>query len=106
MSKFMSAEEAVKLIKDGDSIAVSGNGGGIMEPDALFEALEKRFLEEGSPQSLTLTHSAGIGDKDKGGISRFAHEGGSWEVIGAGRRRCSRWPMIIRLRHITCLRES
>ena len=36
MSKFMSAKEAVKLIKDGDSIAVSGNGGGIMEPDALF----------------------------------------------------------------------
>ena len=26
MSKFMSAKEAVKLIKDGDSIAVSGNG--------------------------------------------------------------------------------
>ena len=75
MSKFMSAKEAVKLIKDGDSIAVSGNGGGIMEPDALFEALEDRFLDEGSPGNLTLTHSAGIGDKDRGGISRFAHEG-------------------------------
>ncbi len=33
MSKFMTAEDAVKLVKDGDSIAVSGNGGGIMEPN-------------------------------------------------------------------------
>lgn len=82
MSKFMSAEEAVKLVKDGDSVAVSGNGGGIMEPDALFEALEKRFLGEGHPRNLTLTHSAGIGDKDKGGISRFAHEGMIKRVVG------------------------
>lgn len=82
MSKFMSAKEAVKLIKDGDSIAVSGNGGGIMEPDALFEALEDRFLDEGSPGNLTLTHSAGIGDKDRGGISRFAHEGMVKRVVG------------------------
>ena len=106
MSKFMSAKEAVKLIKDGDSIAVSGNGGGIMEPDALFEALEDRFLDEGSPGNLTLTHSAGIGDKDRGGISRFAHEGMVKRVVGGGRRKCSKWPMIIRLRHITCPRES
>lgn len=82
MSKFMTAEDAVKLIRDGDSVAVSGNGGGIMEPDALFEALERRFLAEGSPRGLTLTHSAGIGDKDKGGISRFAHEGMIKRVVG------------------------
>lgn len=82
MSKFATAMEAVKLIKDGDSVAVSGNGGGIMEPDALFEALEQRYLEEGGPGKLTLTHSAGIGDKDKGGISRFAHEGMVKRVIG------------------------
>ncbi|WP_077609347.1 acyl CoA:acetate/3-ketoacid CoA transferase [Clostridium sp. Marseille-P2415] len=82
MSKFMSAEEAVKLIKDGDSVAVSGNGGGIMEPNALFEALERRFLNEKKPRDLTLTHSAGIGDKDQGGISRFVHEGMVKRVVG------------------------
>lgn len=82
MSKFMSAEEAVKLIKDNDSVAVSGNGGGIMEPNALFEALERRFLNEKKPRDLTLTHSAGIGDKDQGGISRFAHEGMVKRVVG------------------------
>ena len=44
--KFMTAQEAVRMVRDGDSIAVTGNGGGIMEPASLFEALEKRFLEE------------------------------------------------------------
>ncbi len=82
MSKFMTARQAAALIKDGDSVAVSGNGGGIMEPDLLFEALEQRFLEEGSPKNLTLTHSAGIGDKAQGGISRFAHPGMVRRVIG------------------------
>lgn len=82
MRKFMTAEQAVSMIRDGDSIAVSGNGGGIMEPDALFEALEQRFMTEGCPKNLTLTHSAGIGDKDKGGISRFAHEGMVRRVVG------------------------
>ena len=82
ISKFMTAEEAVKLIPDGASIAVTGNGGGIMEPVKLFEALEQRFLTEGHPTSLTLTHSAGIGDKADGGISRFAHEGMVRRVVG------------------------
>ena len=75
MNKFMTADDAVKLVPDYASIAVTGNGGGIMEPNFLFEALEKRFLNEGHPQQVTLTHSAGIGDKKDGGISRFAHEG-------------------------------
>lgn len=82
MSKFMTADQAVQLIKDGDSIAVSGNGGGILEPDVLFAAVEQRFLTEGHPANLTLTHSAGIGDKDKNGISRFAHVGMTKRVVG------------------------
>lgn len=82
MNKFMTTEEAVALVGDGASVAVSGNGGGIMEPVFLFEALEKRFLETGHPVNLTLTHSAGIGDKDQGGISRFAHEGMIKRVVG------------------------
>ncbi len=82
MSKFMTAKEAVSRIKDGSSIAISGNGGGILEPNVIFEAVEQRFLETGSPNNLTLIHSAGIGDKDKGGISRFAHEKMTKRVIG------------------------
>ena len=82
MSKFMTAEEAVKMIQDGESLALLGNGGGIMEPNFLFEALEKRFLSEGHPRDLTITHSAGIGDKADGGLSRFAHEGMTKRVVG------------------------
>lgn len=82
MNKFMDLDEAVKLVSDEASIAVSGNGGGIMEPNFLFEALEKRFLTTGHPTDLTLTHSAGIGDKADGGISRFAHEGMIRRVVG------------------------
>ncbi len=82
MSKFMTAEEAVKMVDDNDFIAVSGNGGGIMEPNFLFEALERRFLDEGKPKNVSLMHSAGIGDKQDGGISRFAHKGMIKRVVG------------------------
>ena len=81
-SKFMTAQQAVQLVPDNASVAVSGNGGGIMEPNFLFEALEERFLTSGHPTGLTLTHSAGIGDKADGGISRFAHEGMTRRVVG------------------------
>lgn len=81
-SKFMTAEQAVQLVPDGASVAVSGNGGGIMEPNVLFEAIEGRFLATGHPSGLTLTHSAGIGDKGDGGLSRFAHEGMTRRVVG------------------------
>lgn len=81
-SKFMTAQQAVQLVPDNASVAVSGNGGGIMEPNFLFESLEKRFLTSGHPTGLTLTHSAGIGDKADGGISRFAHEGMTRRVVG------------------------
>lgn len=82
MNKFMTLEAAVNLVGDGASVAVSGNGGGIMEPNFLFEALENRFLKSGHPTNLTLTHAAGIGDKENGGISRFAHEGMVKRVVG------------------------
>lgn len=82
MSKFMTAKEAVKMVKDNDFIAVSGNGGGIMEPNFLFEALERRFLDEGEPKNVSLMHSAGIGDKKDSGISRFAHKGMIKRVVG------------------------
>lgn len=81
-SKFMTAQQAVQLVPDNASVAVSGNGGGIMEPNFLFEALEERFLTSGHPTGLTLTHSAGIGDKADGGISRFAHEGMTRRMVG------------------------
>ncbi len=40
-------------------------------------------MEEGHPRNLSLYHSAGIGDKQGGGVDRFAHEGMVRKVVGS-----------------------
>lgn len=82
MSKFKSFEEAIDLIKDYDTVAVAGSGGGVMEPYKTLEALEKKFLDCGSPNHLTLIHASGMGNKKEAGVTRFAHEGMVKRVIG------------------------
>ncbi len=71
-----------KEIKDGATIAVCGNGGGLQEPDSLLEAIETSFLQTGHPKDLTLIHGLGIGDRDQKGINRLAHKGLVKKVIG------------------------
>ncbi|MGE0331802.1 MAG: acyl CoA:acetate/3-ketoacid CoA transferase [Ramlibacter sp.] len=80
--KFLTAEAAVALIKDGDTVALCGGGGGLMEASHLMEAVERRFLATGHPRNLTAVHSLGIGDKAARGMNRFAHEGLVRRVIG------------------------
>ncbi|EID1840740.1 acyl CoA:acetate/3-ketoacid CoA transferase [Escherichia coli] len=60
-------------IQDGATIAISGNGGGMVEADHIMAAIEARFLQTGHPRDLTLIHSLGIGDRDCKGTNRFAH---------------------------------
>ncbi len=81
-SKVMTRDQAVALIKDGATVALSGSGGGVMEPFSVLEGIENRFLEEGHPCGLTLYHASGVGDKKTAGISRFAHPGMVRRVIG------------------------
>ena len=69
-------------IFDGAFIVLSGSGGGLVEPDHITAAIERRFLATGHPRGLTLIHALGIGDGDSSGISRFAHEGMVKRVIG------------------------
>ncbi|ELO2701695.1 TPA: acyl CoA:acetate/3-ketoacid CoA transferase [Escherichia coli] len=75
MSKINTAENLVAGIKDGATIAISGNGGGMVEADYILQALERRFLETGHPCDLTLIHSLGVGDREQKGSNRFAHKG-------------------------------
>ena len=82
MSKFMTKEEAVALIKDNATIALSGSGGIVMEAYTVLEALEKRFLTTGHPCNMTLVHASGIGNKKEAGITRFAHKGMVKRVVG------------------------
>jgi len=81
-NKFTDAATAVGLIKDGDTVALVGGGGGLVEASCLFAAVEKRFLETGHPRDLTVVHALGIGDRKTRGMNCFAHEGMVKRVIG------------------------
>ena len=81
LKKIVEAEDAVAVIHDGDVIATSGYAGS-GTPDQLLVALEKRFLETGAPQGLTLVHSTGQGDAREKGLNRIGHEGLIKRVIG------------------------
>jgi propionate CoA-transferase len=81
-NKVMSANAALALVKDGDTIGLIGGGGGLMEASALFAAIERRFLASGHPRALTVVHALGIGDKATRGLNCFAHEGMCQRVIG------------------------
>lgn len=73
MRKLSTAETLAAQIQDGATIAISGNGGGMVEADHIMAAIEERFLQTGHPRDLTLIHSLGIGDRDSKGTNRFAH---------------------------------
>jgi acyl CoA:acetate/3-ketoacid CoA transferase len=83
VTRFLSADDAALLVKDGDTVAISGNGAGMISAEAIFAALEQRFLEAGHPRDLTLVHSLGLGDRGDLGTSRFAHEGMVRKVVAA-----------------------
>lgn len=72
--KIVSAQEAVRVIRSGDTVALDGVVGG-GAPDELIIALEKRFLESGEPRGLTLVYASGIGDGKDKGVNRIAQEG-------------------------------
>lgn len=86
-SKVVSAAEAVRHIKDGDTLATCGFVGiGFAENIAI--AIEQRFLGNdpespaGSPRNLTLTYAAGQGDGKERGLNHLGHEGLVARVIG------------------------
>ena len=71
----VTADEAVKVIRSGDTILVGGSGGGHAVPEALLAALERRFLAERQPRNITAVHAVGLGDNVSLGAGHFAHEG-------------------------------
>jgi len=79
--KVISADDAVALIRDGDVVASSGYGGN-GNPEALFNAIERRFLASGGPRNLTLVWAGGQGDGKERGLNRLGHEGLLKRTIG------------------------
>ncbi len=83
VTRFLSAAEAALLVDDAATVAISGNGAGMISAESILAALERRFLETGHPRDLTLVHSLGLGDRDALGTNRLAHEGLLRRVIAA-----------------------
>lgn len=80
-NKIVSADDAIALIQDGDTLCLSGFVG-TGTPEELIIALEKRFLTTGTPRDLTLVFAAAPGDGNAKGANRLAHAGLIKRVIG------------------------
>ena len=68
MFRIISASEAAGLVKDGDNIAINSFLA-LSNPEALHDAVYRRFAETGAPKDLRLFCAAGFGVWD---IDRFA----------------------------------
>lgn len=80
-AKFISAEEAAYLLKDGKTVCTIGMTlCGACE--SILKAIEKRFLSYAAPKDLTLLHAGGQSDRERG-IQHFAHEGMVKRIVGA-----------------------
>ena len=90
--KFLNAKEAVEQVRPGSTLATDGFVGAAF-PEELAVELEKRFLETGSPNNLTLVYCAGQGDGGNRGLNHLGHEkllrrviGGHWGLVPAIQR--------------------
>jgi propionate CoA-transferase len=79
--KIVSAEEAIQVIHDGDTIATGGFVS-IGVPEEILLKIEEYFLATGRPRDLTLMYAAGQGDGKDKGLNHLAHEGLVRRVIG------------------------
>ena len=87
--KIVSALDAVRLIRDGNTVATGGFVG-IGFAEAIAIALEELYLSTedrypqagGKPRNLTLVYAAGQGDGKHRGLNHLGHEGLIRRVIG------------------------
>jgi len=80
-NKIVSADEAVAILRDGDTLANTGFVG-TGAPEELLLTLERRFVETGGPRHLTLMFAAGQGDGKERGLNRLGHDGLLKRVVG------------------------
>lgn len=71
----VTAAEAARVVRAGDTLLIGGSGGGHAVPDALLEALGERFAETGEPRGITALHPVGLGDGRSRGAGHLARPG-------------------------------
>ena len=75
MNKLISVEAAAGMIRDGDMLAFNAMGW-LGNPEIFYKALEKRYLNEGRPNGITLYCACGIGGRELPELAnRLAHKG-------------------------------
>jgi len=92
--RVITADEAVKLIEDGSTIATCSffmTGA----PEEIWENIGKRYEQEQHPKDLTLVWASGVGDGSDRGFNHLCHEGQIKRVMGGhfGRTR-KMYPLI------------
>ena len=82
MPKFLDADEAVKLILDGQTVGTSGFRFAA-SPEELFQSLGRRYQQEGHPRDLSLVFASAQGDSSRtSGLDHLAQPGMLRRVIG------------------------
>ncbi|WP_433798428.1 acyl CoA:acetate/3-ketoacid CoA transferase [Actinomycetospora sp. CA-084318] len=86
--KIVTAEEAVALVRDRDTLVIDGFMGQCFAEE-LTLALEQRFLTTGAPRDLSLAFAVAQGDGKDRGFARLCHDGlvrravgGHWGMAG------------------------
>ena len=79
--KVVTADEAIRIIRDNDTIATGGFVGTGF-PEEIAIELEAYFLKHGKPRNLTLVYAAGQGDGKTRGLNHLGHAGLIRRVIG------------------------
>ncbi|MGL4947012.1 MAG: acyl CoA:acetate/3-ketoacid CoA transferase [Cetobacterium sp.] len=79
--KFITAKEVAKKIQD-NSIVATGGFVGIGVAEEILMEMENNFLENKTPNNLTLIYAAGQGDGKTRGLNHLAYEGMLNKVIG------------------------
>lgn len=87
--KLIESNEIEHLVKDGDTLFITGITLGGYADEAVKE-IEKSFFETGHPKELTAYWTSSIGDRNDTGMAHIAHEGLLKRGVGGHLKGCGR----------------
>lgn len=93
MSKLTSVQDAIKLIKDGDTVAFGGFVGAV-HAEEVTAGIQAAFLETAHPKDLTVVYAAGQGDGKEKGLNHLGEEGLVKRIVGG------HWGLVPRLQKL------